>query len=414
MLPELELLLGPQPPVPELPPTEAQNRLHAALQRFVAACAQKEHPVVLFLDDLQWADAASLQLLEQLATYAGTEHLLLIGAYRDNEVGPAHPLRLTLAEARKRGAAVSELVLAPLSAAHVGALVAEAVHAARRARSSRSRGSSTRRPAATPSSCSSSSSRCTRRGSSPSTRRQGAWRWDIAAIRDKGFTDNVVELMAGKLKRLSVPARDALKLAACLGSSLDLDTLAVVASRPAAELRDALEEAVREGLLLRRGAGYRFLHDRVQQAAYSLIPAGQLAEVHLGIGRLLLKAQRADERDEALFDVVGHLNRGAALLRSQAERDELAALNLRAGRKAKAAAAFQSAAALFAAGLSLLAPDRWETQHELTYDLTFERAHVAYITGGFDEAERLLEELMDRARTRPRRPPPSSSPSPST
>ena len=130
-----------------------------------------------------------------------------------------------------------------------------------------------------------------------------------------------------------------------------------IAGRPAAELRDALEEAVREGLLLRRGGAYRFLHDRVQQAAYSLIPAGQLAEVHLRIGRLLLKAQRAEERDEALFDVVGHLNRGAALLRSQAERDELAALNLRAGRKAKAAAAFQSAAALFAAGLSLLAPD---------------------------------------------------------
>ena len=163
--------------------------------------------------------------------------------------------------------------------------------------------------------------------------------------------------MVGKLKRLSVPTQDALKLAACLGSSLDLDTLAVVAGRPAEELRDALEEAVREGLLLRRDGAYRFLHDRVQQAAYSLIPAGQLAEVHLRIGRLLLKAQRAEERDEALFDVVGHLNRGAALLRSQAERDELAALNLRAGRKAKAAAAFQSAAALFAAGLALLAPD---------------------------------------------------------
>ncbi|WP_437284635.1 AAA family ATPase [Sorangium sp. So ce406] len=399
VLPELDLLLGPQPPVPELPPAEAQGRLFATLQRFVAACARKAHPVALFLDDLQWADAASLLFLEQLATYAGSEHLLLIGAYRDNEVGPAHPLRLTLAEARKRGASISELFLSPLSAAHVTALVVEAVHA--------------------PEGQVEPLARLVfeKTGGNPFFVLQflialhqerliafdadeGTWRWDIAAIRDKGFTDNVVDLMAGKLKRLSAPAQDALKLAACLGSSVDLDTLAVVTRRAAEELREALEEAVREGLLLYQRTGYQFLHDRVQQAAYSLIPAGQLAEMHLEIGRLLLEAHRAEERDDALFDVVGHLNRGAALIRSRAERDELAALNLRAGRKAKAAVAYESAAALFAAGLSLLAPDRWETQHELAYALTLERAHAAYITGGFDEAERLLEELRDHARTR--------------
>ncbi|XYH94004.1 AAA family ATPase [Sorangium sp. So ce1128] len=399
VLPELGLLLGPQPPVPELPPAEAQSRLHATLQRFVSACAQKNHPVALFLDDLQWADAGSLQLLEQLATYTGSEHLLLIGAYRDNEVGPAHPLRLTLAEARKRGAAVSELVLEPLSATHVGALVAETVHAPEGQAEPLSR-LVYEKTGGNPFFVLQFLIALHQEGLITFDVEEGRWRWDIAAIRDKGFTDNVVELMAGKLKRLSGPTRDALTLAACLGSSLELDTLAVVASRPAAELRDALEEAVREGLLLRRDGAYRFLHDRVQQAAYSLIPAGQLAEMHLRIGRLLLSAQRAEERDDALFDVVGHLNRGAALLRSQAEREEVAALNLRAGRKAKAAAAFESAAALFAAGLSLLAPASWETRHELTYDLAFERAHIAYITGSFEEAERRLRELQDRARTR--------------
>ncbi|WP_437293395.1 AAA family ATPase [Sorangium sp. So ce426] len=399
VLPELALLLGPQPPVPELPPTEAQGRLHAALQRLVAACARNEHPVALFLDDLQWADAASLLLLEQLATYTGSEHLLLIGAYRDNEVGPAHPLRLTLAEVQKRGAAVSELVLAPLSAAHVGALVAEAVHARTEEVEPLSR-LVHEKTGGNPFFVLQFLFELHQEGLITFDAERRVWRWDIAAIHDKGFTDNVVELMVGKLKRLSLPARDALKLGACLGSSLDLDTLAIVARRSAEALRGALEEAVREGLLLRRDSGYRFLHDRVQQAAYSLIPTEQLAEVHLRIGQLLVKAQRPGERDESLFDVVGHLNRGAALLRSQVERDDLAALNLRAGRKAKAAAAFQSAAALLAAGLSLLAPGRWEARHELTYELTFERAHVAYITGGFDEAERLLEELMERARTR--------------
>ncbi|WP_437477648.1 AAA family ATPase [Sorangium sp. So ce1014] len=397
VLPELELLLGPQPPVPEVPPAEAQGRLHATLQRFVAACAQKEHPMVLFIDDLQWADAASLQLLEQLVTYAEAEHLLLIGAYRDNEVGPAHPLALMLADARKRGALVTDIVLAPLSPSDVGALVAGAVHALAEQVEPLSR-LVYEKTGGNPFFAIQFLMELHQEGLLAFDAGEGAWRWDVAAIRDKGFTDNVVELMVGKLKRLSAPAQDALKLAACLGSSMDLDTLAIVASRPAAGLGEALEEAVREGLLLRRNGAYRFLHDRVQQAAYSLIPAGQLAEMHLRIGQLLLKAQRAEEREDALFNIVGHLNRGAVLIRSPAERNELAALNLRAGRKAKAAAAYKSAAALFAAGLDLLAPDRWETQHELAYNLTIERAHAAYITGSTEEAERLLEELMSRAR----------------
>ncbi|WP_437902817.1 AAA family ATPase [Sorangium sp. So ce327] len=402
MLPEIERLLGPQPPVPELPPAEAQSRLLATLQRFVAACARKEHPVALFLDDLQWADPGSLLLLEQLATLAGDAHLLLIGAYRDNEVGPAHPLRLTLAEVPKRGATVGDIVLEPLSAAHAGALVAEAVHAPEAHVEPLSR-LVYEKTGGNPFFVLQFLIALHEEGLITFDADEGAWRWDIAAIRDKGFTDNVVELMAGKLERLSVPTRDALKLAACLGGSVDLDTLAVVARRPADALREALEEAVREGLLLRRDSAYRFLHDRVQQAATSLIPPGQLAEMHLGIGRLLLKARRAEEPDETLFDVVGHLNRGAALLRSQAERDELAALNLRAGRKAKAAAAYQSAAALFAAGMGLLAQDpreRWETRYDLAYPLSLERAHAAYATGSFEEAERLLDELMERARTK--------------
>ncbi|WP_437850541.1 AAA family ATPase [Sorangium sp. So ce363] len=400
-LPELERLLGPQPPVPELPLAEAQSRLLATLQRFLAACGWKEHPVALFLDDLQWADAGSLLLLEQLATLPGDAHLLVIGAYRDNEVGPAHPLRLTLADVQKRGVAISELVLAPLSAAHVGALVAEAVHSPEAQVEPLSQ-LVYEKTGGNPFFVLQFLIALHEEGLITFDADEGAWRWDIAAIRDKGFTDNVVELMVGKLKRLSAPAQDALKLAACLGSSVDLDTLAIIARRPAEALRTALEEAVREGLLHGRGSAYRFLHDRVQQAATSLIPTEQLAEVHLGIGRLLLSAKRAEKRDEALFDVVRHLNRGAALIHSRAERDEVAALNLRAGRRAKAAAAYEAAAALFDAGLALLAPDpreRWETRYDLTYDLTFERAHCAYVLGSFDEAERLLDELMERART---------------
>jgi predicted ATPase len=400
VLPELGQLVGPQAPLPELPAAEAQLRLHATLQRFVAAVAQRAHPVVLFLDDLQWADAASLKLLEQLATYTEPAHLLLLGAYRDNEVGPVHPLQLALADVKKRGAVVTDIVLSPLSVADVGALVAEAVHT-----SAEEAAPLTRlvyeKTGGNPFFVLQFLMALHREGLIFLDAEASAWRWNLAAIRDKGFTDNVVDLMTGKLLRLSAPAQEALKLAACLGSRLDLDTLAVVADRPAAELRDALEEAVREGLIIGQDGTYRFLHDRVQQAAYAQIPEGQRAAVHLGIGRRLLwKARRAEAGDDSLFDLVGHLNRGAALIGSPAERDELAALNLRAGRKAKAAAAFQTAAALFTAGLALLAADRWETQYELSYSLTFECAHAAYATSRFDNIEPLFEELLQRARTR--------------
>ncbi|WP_437284954.1 AAA family ATPase [Sorangium sp. So ce406] len=398
VLPELELLLGPQPPVPELPAPDARRRFHATLQRFVAACVQREHPVVLFLDDLQWADAGSLQLLEQLVTYAEAGHLLLVGAFRDNEVGPAHPLSLVLADAQKRGASISDIVLAPLSTAHVGALVAEAVHA-RPEKVEPLAALIHEKTGGNPFFVIQFLIALHEEGLIAFDAEERAWRWDTAAIRDKGFTDNVVELLSGKLKRLSGRAQDALKLAACLGSSLTGDTLAVVANRPLQELGEALAEAEQEGLILRRDGSYRFLHDRVRQAAYALIPAAQLPEMHLCIGRLLLRGRRVEERDDALFDVVDHLNRGAALLRSRAERDELAALNLRAGRRAKAAAAYESAAALFAAGMALLSDDRWEAQYDLTYSLTFERARAAYVTGSFEDAERLLGELIDRART---------------
>ncbi|WP_437752521.1 AAA family ATPase [Sorangium sp. So ce1389] len=395
VLPELALLLGPQPPAPELPAAEARHRFHATLRRFVAACVQKEHPMVLFLDDLQWADAGSLQLLEQLVTHAEAEHLLLVGAYRDNEIGPAHPLSIMLSDARKGGAAVTDIVLAPLSAADVGALVAATVLApaeplARLVHE---------KTGGNPFFLIQFLIALHQEGLLAFDAEERAWRWDIAAIRDKGFSDNVVDLMTGKLRRLSASTQDALKLAACLGSSFTLDVLEVIANRPAAELSEALAAAVREGLLLCRDVTYRFLHDRVQQAAYALIPATQLPEVHLCIGRLLLEGRSEREREEALFDIVGHLNRGAALIRSPAERGDLAALNLRAGRRARAAAAHESAAALFAAGMALLGEDRWQAQYALAYHLSLERAHAAYVTGSFAEAERLIGELMDRART---------------
>ena len=394
LVPELELIIGKQPLVADLPPQDAKNRFQMVFRRFLGVFARKEHPLALFLDDLQWLDTATLELLEHLVTHPDVRHLLLVGAYRENEVGPAHPLMRTLEAIRAADARVQEIVLAPLGVEDVGRLVADALHCeAERARllaqlvhektggnpffaiqfftALAEEGLLTFDPAAR------------------------AWQWDIDRLRARSYTDNVVDLMAGKLKRLSATI-EALKQLACLGVA-DIDTLTVVHGGTEERVHAALSEAVHAGFVFREDGAYKFLHDRIQQAAYSLIPEEQRAEVHLRIGRVLLASMTADKLAEHLFDVANQLNRGAALLVDRDEKAQVATIELRAGRKAKASAAYASACMYFAAGMALLDESDWGGLYELTFNLWLERAECEFLTGGFDKAEQLIGELIRRA-----------------
>ena len=223
-----------------------------------------------------------------------------------------------------------------------------------------------------------------------------AWQWDMDRIRAKSYTDNVVDLMAGKLKRLSATTQEALKQLACLGNVAEIATLALVHGETEEAMHAALWEAVRAGLVFRQESAYKFLHDRIQQAAYSLIPEEHRADVHLRIGRALLASMTADELAEHLFDVANQLNRGAARLIDRDEKAQVATINLRAGRKAKASAAYASARAYFAAGMALLDERDWGSQYELTFSLWLERAECEFLTGNFDKAEQLIGELLQR------------------
>jgi predicted ATPase len=395
LIPEVEFIIGKQPPVPDLPPQEAQRRFQLVFRRFLGAFARPEHPLALFLDDLQWLDAATLELLERLITDPDVRHLMLVGAYRDNEVNSSYPLMRTLGAIRKAGARMQEIVLVPLGLDDVGRLVADALHC---------EGDSGHplakllheKTGGNPFFAIQFLTTLAEEGLLRFDSDAAAWIWDLERIRAKGYTDNVVDLMVGKLKRLSGATRAALQQLACLGNQVEIPTLTLVHGESEEEIHTALLEAARTGLILRREGSYAFLHDRVQEAAYALIPEGERAGAHLRIGRVLLASMTADGLAEHLFNVANQLNRGAALLIDRDEKVRVATIDLRAGRKAKVSAAYASARAYFSAGMALLAERDWSSQYELTFSLWLERAECELLTGNFENAEQLIVELLRR------------------
>ncbi len=395
LVPELELVIGKQPPVADLPPQDARNRFQLIFRRFIGVFARDEHPLALFLDDLQWLDAATLELIEHLVTHPEVRSLLLVGAYRDNEVGPAHRLLQTLAAIRHAGAIVNEIALAPLRIEDVRQLLADALHCKPE-------------PALPLAQLVHEKS-----GGNPffaaqfftALAEQGliafdpvapAWRWDMDRIRANGYTDNVVDLMVEKLKQLSASTQEALKLLACLGNVTEIATLALVQENTEEAAHTALWEAVHAGLVLREEGAYTFLHDRIQQAAYSLIPEEGRADTHLRIGQMLT-TMTPDQLDEHLFDVASQFNRGAARLIDREEKARVAAIDLRAGRRAKASSAYASACVYLAGGMDVLDEREWDSQYELMLHLRLERAECEFLTGNFERAEQLIAELLARA-----------------
>ena len=396
LIPELELIIGTQPPIADLPPQDAKNRFQMVFRRFLGVFARQEHPLALFLDDLQWLDAATLDLIEHLVTHPEVRRLLLVGAYRDSEVGPAHPLMRTLEAIRNAGARVEEIVLTPLALDDIGRLVTDALHC----QPERARPLAQlvhEKTSGNPFFAIQFLTALNEDGLLASDSAAPAWRWDIDRIRARSYTDNVADLLVEKMRRLSVPAQEAMKQLACLGNVADVATLTLVYDETGEAMYAALWEAVYAGLLLRQEGAYTFLHDRIQQAAYSLIPEESRADVHLRIGRALLASMAADQLAEHLFDVANQLNRGAERLTDRDEKTQVARIDLRAGRKAKASAAYASARAYFAAGASLLSESDSNGQYELTFSLWLERAECEVLTGNFEKAEQLIGELLQRA-----------------
>ena len=426
IIPELERLIGKQPEVPELEGTAAQNRFNLLLQNFIRVLATKEHPLVIFLDDLQWADSASLKLMQLLMSETNTRYLLLMGAYRDNEVFPAHPLMLTLDEIRKDSATVNQIILTPLDRPSLNRLIADTFSCPiKRAMPltellfTKTKGN--------PFFATKFLNFWQSEGFISFDFSERYWQCDIAKLRALSWTDDVVEFMAIQLQKLPVNTQQALKLAACVGNQFDLAMLAVVSKKSESETAADLWPALQEGLVIpisevykffqesesveipqvsELSIPYKFLHDRVQQAAYFLIPESQKQSTHLEIGQLLLRkgghgrtAPTATEKEEKIFDIVNQLNIGVELITHQIERDELAQLNLIAGHKAKNSTAYATAKKYLTVGIELLDIECWQNHYNLTLQLYEEAAEAMYLNGDFEQMERLTEIVIQKANT---------------
>ena len=395
LVPELKLIIGEQPPVPELPPQDAQRRFQLVFRRFLAVFARPEHPLALFLDDLQWLDAATLDLLEDLLIHPDLRHVLLIGAYRDNEVTAAHPLMRKLEAIRATGR-VRDIKLGPLTAEDLGELIADSL----RIETEQAAPLAALVQAKTdgnPFFVIQFLHVLADEGLLAFDHRQARWSVELSGIHAKQYTDNVVELLAGKLTRLPLNTQDALRQLACLGNVADVTMLSIVLGTPEEQVHAALWEGLRQQLIERLDRSYRFVHDRVQEAAYALIDEESRAQAHLAIGRLLLAHTPPEKRDETIFEIVNQLNHGAPLITSLEEREQLAELNLIAGKRAKASSAFASALTYLAAGAALLSAGTWERRQQLAFALELHSADCYIFLGAVQAAEECLAALATRA-----------------
>jgi len=407
VIPEVELIVGTQPPVPELGASESQNRFNIVFGNFIRAFCTKEHPLVIFLDDLQWADSATLKLIELMMTDADMQYLFLIGAYRDNEVSPSHPLIMTLDGLLKEGATINYITLAPLALENISQIIADTLYSDTNSVTPLAE-LVMRKTGGNPFFVNQFLKTLHAENLIKFNLQQHIWLWNIAQIDAQNITDNVVELMTGKLKKLPELTQKVLRLASCIGASFYLSTLAIVSEKSKEVVFSDLVVAVQNGFILPTSEldenlliqDYKFLHDRVQQAAYALIDEDQKKAVHLQIGRLLLASVSADELPEKIFEIVDHLNLAWELITEQSERVELARLNLDAGKKAKASTAY--AAALeqyFTTGIEMLPREAWQEYYDLTFSLYRERSECEYLCGNFEKAEELFDLILIRVKS---------------
>ena len=420
VIPELERIIGQQRPAPELSGVAAQQRFQLLMQKFMRLFTTAAHPLVLFLDDLQWADLASLNLLQSLMQDAG--YLLILGAYRDNEVSPVHPSILAIDEIEKTGVTVNTITLKSLSQDNLNQLVADTLSCdllvaqpLAELVALKTKGNPffvTQFLKALYEDGLISFDRLSLSGG------VGGWSCDLSQVRALSVTDDVVEFMALQLKKLPIATQSAIALAACIGAQFDLHTLAIVWERSPAETALALWSGLQENLLIPttdiykffNGAShqenttvaanpvYCFLHDRVQQAAYSLIPDEQKPATHLKIGRLLQQNWTEIVAAEKLFEIVGHLNLAKDLITDPHDRQRIVDLNLNAGRKARNSTAYAAANIYFQTGLELLEIDCWETQYQLALDFHVAAAEVAYLEGNLEKMAQIADVVLRSAR----------------
>ncbi|MES2207088.1 MAG: AAA family ATPase [Pseudomonadota bacterium] len=396
LLPELELIIGKQPPMLPMPTNEAKKRFQNTFLQLLSVFAQLDHPFVLFLDDLQFIDSASLDLIECLFAQSEIHYFLLIAAYRSNELTPDHALRQTLDKLSKTDKKIESISLKPLSQMHIGQLLAESL-ACEPERTMQLAEAIHQKTEGNPFFTIQFLNELSEEHLISFNAQQRAWQWNLEAIRSKGFSDNVVEIMIGKINRLPEATLNVLKQIACFGSMIDIVTLPLLTNRSLESLHADLSEAVRAGFLLRSGEHYKFSHDRLQEAAYTLVSEALRSVEHLRISRLLLANSTEETIESNLFSIVAQLNRGKENITDANEKALFRHLNYRTGRKAKASTAYPAARNYFALAAEFVSPEVWSSEYADTLALYLELLESEYLVGNFERADDISKQTLDQA-----------------
>ncbi|MCP4130154.1 MAG: serine/threonine-protein kinase PknK [bacterium] len=395
VIPEIEFIIGKQGDVEQLPPVEAQNRFNLVFQDFIKVFASKEHPLVLFIDDFQWADNASLLLIDILLSDPELEYMLFIGAYRNNEVDSGHPFVTMQDKMKKKGLFWTDITLTPLTKKNIGEMLVDSLHCSMEKTAEFSRLIEIK-TAGNPFFVIEFLK--TLYHDDLIMFEQG-WKWDITKIEQAGITDNVITLMANKINILPANTLNIITVASCIGAKIKQDTLSLVLDKNGEEIFKDLKEAINQGMIIKVEEDLNFAHDKVQEAAYSLIETKKQAELHHTIGNIFLhNAKVHNTVDESIFVIANQLNLAKKLL-SGKEKQELIELNSIAGKKAKVSAAYEAAIDFFKQGSELLPENSWEIEYDRTLSFYIEWSEAEYVATRFEEAEQLFAVILENAKT---------------
>ncbi|MBE9031043.1 AAA family ATPase [filamentous cyanobacterium LEGE 11480] len=417
LIPDLRQIIGPQPAVPILSSTAAQNRFNLLVQRFLQIFIRPPHPLIIFLDDLHWADTASLDLLQRLLAGQCTGSLLVIGAYRHNEVSPSHPLMRSIQALTQAKTVIRTIELRPLTTDALTQLVSDTL-CCDNERARPLTDVVNQQTQGNPFFVTQFLKGLHRDGLIKFSHIDNGWQCDLAAVQVTALIDDVIKFMAQQITKLPRRTQTAIQFAACLGNEFNLDNLAIVLAQSKADLSADLWPAIQANLLIPEGNrdkvypehhpvthpgfedltyGYRFLHDRVQQAAYQLIDPPERSAIHLRIGQLLRRHHTTQTDDRLFFDIVSHLNHGAALIDTQPELQDLLRLNLQASQRAKSSSAYAIALDYLTAGKYCLKAVDWLAQYQLSLDFYTQLVEVYYLTGAFPQARQVAQIVIDHA-----------------
>ncbi|USR89464.1 trifunctional serine/threonine-protein kinase/ATP-binding protein/sensor histidine kinase [Phormidium yuhuli AB48] len=423
LIPELERIIGPQPPAPELSGDAAQNRFNLLFQGFIKVFSTSDHPLVIFIDDLQWADSASLSLMERLLIETQESYLLVLGAYRDNEVSPGHPFLMTVKALETADVTLETLILGPLKVDSLNRLIADAFQAPEKMVQPLTN-LVMQKTQGNPFFATQFLKALYQESLITFDHKAHHWQCDLVRVQDAALTDDVVKFMALQLQKLPATTQEQLTFAACIGARFDLKTLKIVSEQDQTQVASALWPALHEGLIVPESKiykfyldddqpndshsvddeiseqiHYRFFHDRVQQAAYSLILDSEKEQAHYRIATLLQRNTSEKEQEEALFEILSHLNLSRALVVDPLKRIELSRLNLRAAHKAKAATAYGAAIEYLKVGIEVLPQECWQQEYDLTLALHNTMVEAQYLSTNFEEMEDWGQIVLQEAKS---------------